>query len=122
MTSIDKAGATEDILAKEVFGSIGTMYVHMAFQAVSFCPDSLMSGLMFGHEVAVKTQSSIRLLQKPRVGRAVGIVAVNASLFFHGIIVNRSVLIRKRTLIFGMTGEAFDINGGRRQWSIQRLR
>jgi hypothetical protein len=109
MTSIDKAGATEEILGQKVFIGIGTVYVRVTFQAVSFCPDSLVSGLVLGHEVALQTQSSNRLFQKPRVGRAMGIVAINASFFIHGIIVDRPMLIRKGTLVFGMTGETFQI-------------
>jgi hypothetical protein len=109
MTSIDKTGAPEEILAKKVFIGIGTVYVRVTFQAVCFGPDSPVSGLMFGHEVTVKTQSSDWLFQKPRVGRTMGIVAICTSLFFCGIIVDRPVFIRKRTLIFGMTGETFRI-------------
>jgi len=110
MTSIDKAGATEDILTQKIFIGIGTVYGHVTFQAVSFCPDSLVSSLVLGHEVALQTQSSNRLFQKPRVGRAMGIVTINASLFIHGVVVDRPVLIRKGTLIFGMTGETFRIH------------
>jgi hypothetical protein len=109
MTSVDKAGAAEDILTQKIFVGIGPVYVHVTLQAVRFCPDSLVNGLVSGDEVAVKTQSSTRLFQKPRIGRAVGIVTINASLLLPGIIVGCSVLIRKRTLVFGMTGEAFHI-------------
>jgi hypothetical protein len=109
MASIDKAGAAEDILTQKIFVGIGTVYVHVTLQAVRFCPDSLVNGLVPWHEVAVETQSSTRLFQKLRVGRAVRVVTVKASLLLHGIIVGCSVLIRKRTLVFGMTGEAFYI-------------
>jgi hypothetical protein len=109
VTPIDKAGATEEILAKKVFIGIGTVYIHVTFQAIFFGPDSPVSGLVFRHKVTVKTQSPNRLFQKPRIWRAMGIVAIYTSFFFHGIIVDRPMLIRKGTLIFGMTGETFRI-------------
>lgn len=109
VTSIDKAGTTEDILTQKIFIGVRTVYVHVTFQAVSFCPDSLVNGLMLGHEVALQTQRSNRLLQKPRVGRAMRIVAINAPLLVRCEVVDRSVLIWKGTLVFSMTGETFQI-------------
>jgi hypothetical protein len=41
-----------------------------------------------------------------------GIVAIDTPLFFHRIIVNRPMLIGKRTLELGMAGETFGIYVG----------
>jgi hypothetical protein len=95
VTPSPETGSSKKIVSKKMFAGIGSVHVHVAFQAIPFRPDSSVSGLVSGYEVALQTELSCRLLQEPGIGRAVWIMADDAALLLDGIIVHPLVLKRK---------------------------
>ncbi len=55
VTSPSEACSSKKIPCEKTFIGVGSVHIHVAFQAISFCPDSTVRCPVFGHEVALST-------------------------------------------------------------------